>query len=125
MTLQFDQALTSSTGADIDLFKDGSGEATPTAFTSPLGTLDNALTYGHLGFTSEDSDLNSDEFGAALYAGNATSSAREVFSHTGPADGSTADKGTTKIGFKIEIDALQEPGSDYTAQLTYVVTPTF
>jgi len=124
VTLQFDQALTSSTGADIDFFKDGSGESTPTAYTAPLGTLNNELTYGHLGFTSAD-DLNTSEFGTALYAGNATSSPRAVFENNGPADGSTANVGRTEIGFIIEITALQEAGTDYTAALTYVATPTF
>jgi len=124
VTLQFDQALTSSTGADIDLFKDGSGESTPTAYTAPLGTLNDELTYGHLGFTSAD-DLNASEYGTALYAGNGTTTARAVFENNGPADGSTANVGATEIGFIIEVTALQEAGTDYTAQLTYVATPTF
>lgn len=125
VTLQFDQALTSSGGADIDFFKDASGEATPVAWTSPAASLTTGEnTYGHMGFTSAD-DLNASEFGTALYAGNATSSARAIFSHTGPADGATANIGKTEIGFKIEIDALQEAGTDYIAQLTYVATPTF
>ena len=81
-----------------------------------------------MGFTSEDSDIGSnrtasEDFGIALYAGNATST-HVVFDHTGPADGTTADKGATKIGFKIESAPRQE-GGDYSAQLTYVVTPTF
>ena len=126
VTVKENQNLLSSTGADIDLFKDGSSIAAPTAWTSPLGTLDQENTYGHIGLTSEDSDLNGDEFAAGLYAGNfqATSS-RQVFSHTGPADGTTADKGLTQVGYRIQVTALQEAANDYTNTLTYVATPTF
>lgn len=125
VTVQEDQDLLSANGATIDLFKDGAGTATPVAWASPLGTIDQANTYGHFGFTSEDADLNSDEFGSALYAGNASSTPRTVFSHTGPANGSTANKGQTRVGVKIEISALQEAAGDYTNRLTYVATPTF
>ena len=124
VTIQEDQNLTSATGADIDTFIDGANTATPAAWQAPAGTLGSENTYGHFGITSEDADLNSDEFGTALYAGN-FNTAREIFSHTGPADGSTANQGATRIGFKIEIDALQEAGNDYTNNLTYVATPTF
>lgn len=123
VTIEQDQNLLSSTGADIDLFADGNGTSSPSVWASPAGTLDSENTYGHYGFTSAD-DLNSDEFGTALYVGNVTSS-RQIFSHTGPADGSTANKGATEIGFKIEINALQEAGKDYTNSLTYIATPTF
>lgn len=125
VTVSADQALSSATGADIDTFIDGADTATPVAWQAPAGTLGTENTYGHMGITSEDSDLNSDEFGSALYAGDYVANAREVFSHTGPADGSTADQGATRVGFKAEIDALQEAGNDYTATLTYVATPTF
>ena len=124
VTVQQDQNLTSATGADIDTFIDGASTASPVVWQAPAGTLGTENTYGHFGITSEDSDLNTDEFGAQLYAGN-FGTAREVFSHTGPADGSTADQGLTQVGFQIEIDALQEAGNDYTNNLTYVATPTF
>lgn len=43
----------------------------------------------------------------------------------GPADGSTAHQGRTRVGYKIQIGSLQEAGTDYTNTLTYVATPTF
>lgn len=124
VTVSQDQNLQSATGADIDTFIDGASTATPAAWQSPAGTLGSEATYGHFGITSEDADLNADEFGTALYAGN-IGTAREVFSHTGPADGTTANSGSTRVGYKIEIDALQEAGTDYTNTLTYVATPVF
>lgn len=115
--------LLSATGADIDLFKDGAATAVPTAWTAPLATLGNFDTYGHYGVTSED-NLNSDEYGSALYAGN-LSTARQVFAHDGPADGVTANIGRTRVGYKIQVSDLQEAADDYTNILTYVATPTF
>ncbi len=120
-----DQNLTSGDGADIDSFKDGNGQFAPAAWTSPVSTVDEENTYGHLGLTSEDSDLNGDEFGTALFAAVGTSTARAVFSHTGPANGITANKGRTTVGYKIEIGDLQEAADDYTNTLTYIATPTF
>ncbi len=125
VTVVQNQNLTSANGADIDAFKDGSGVLGPVAWTSPTAVLDSENTYGHIGLTSEDADLNSDEFGTALYAAIGTSTPRTVFSHTGPADGATANKGSTRVGYKVEISSLQEAGNDYTNRLTYVATPTF
>ena len=124
VTVKQDQNLLSQTGADIDLFQNGTAVAAPASWSAPSGTLDQEDTYGHYGVTSEDSDLNSDEFGTNLYAGNLNVS-RQVFSHTGPADGSTADKGLTQIGYRVQITGLQEAATDYTNTLTYVATPTF
>lgn len=117
--------LLSTTGADIDLFKDGAETATPTAWTAPLATLGNFDTYGHYGITSED-NLNADEFGGGtpLYAGN-IATARQVFSHNGPADGVTTDIGRTRVGIKIQVSDLQEAADDYTNIITYIATPTF
>ncbi len=125
VTVFQDQNLTSATGADIDQFVDGVAAATPVTWAAPAGTLGTENTYGHLGITSEDSSLTAgDEFGTALYAGN-ISTARQVFFHNGPADGSTAHQGRTRIGYKAQISSLQEAGTDYTNTLTYVATPTF
>jgi hypothetical protein len=124
VTVIQNQNLVSASGADIDTFKDGASTATPTAWTTPLGTLDTEATYGHYGITSEDADLNTDEFGTALYAGN-LSTPRTVFSHTGPADGSTANKGQTRVAVKVQVTALQEAATDYNNRLIYVATPTF
>jgi len=125
VTVIQNQNLLSSTGADIDLFKDGNANPTPTAWTAPLATLGTENTYGHYGITSEDADLNSDEFGTALYAGNFGTTTREVFSHNGPADGVAPNIGLTRVGIKVGVSSLQEAGNDYTNQLIYVCTPTF
>lgn len=131
VTVKQDQNLTSATGADIDPFLNGNGQATPIAWTQPANTLGSENTYGHFGITSEDSTLNpagpngADAFGTQLYAGNFSTSTLEVFYHNGPADGTTADIGETDVAYQIEIRSLQEAGTDYTATLTYVATPIF
>ena len=126
VTLWQDQNLVSSVGADIDIFKDCTN-GSPTAWTSPAATIDVTSTYGHEGITSEDATLApGDTFASALYDAIGSQSAPlEVFYHTGPANGSTVNKGATKIGFKIEISSLQEAASDYTQSLTYIATPIF
>jgi hypothetical protein len=45
--------------------------------------------------------------------------------HTGPSDGFTAGQGATRVGYQIEISALQEAGDDYSTTLRYIATPTF
>lgn len=126
VTVVQDQELTSATGATIENFIDGSNIASSSNWQSPAGTLGSLDTYGHIGVTSEDDTLSSTPiiFGTALYAGNITTP-REIFYHNGPSDGSTAHIGLTRVGYKIEIDSLQEAASDYTMQLTYVATPVF
>jgi hypothetical protein len=126
VTLIQDQNLTSASGADIDTFKNGSSTANPESWKTPENQLGYEQSYGHMGFTSEDSDLNTNEFGTDLWAGNLSStSPRQVFSHTGPADGQTPDIGRTRVGFQVQVQGLQEAGNDYTNSLTYVATPTF
>ena len=124
VTVQQSQNLLSSTGADIDGFIDGAYTNTPVAWIAPTNSITNENTWGHWGLTSDDSDLNSDEFGSALFVA-ASTTARQVFSHTGPADGTTVDKGTAKVGYNIQITPLQEAGNDYSTVLTYIATPTF
>lgn len=124
VTVVQNQNLLSASGADIDTFIDGASTATPAAWQAPAATLGTETTYGHYGITSEDSDLNGDEFGTALYAGN-IGTARTIFSHTGVSDGTTADKGQTRVAVKIRVSALQEAATDYTNRLTYVATPIF
>lgn len=126
VTVVEDQNLLSTTGADIDLFANGNATSTPSPWTAPANTLGSEQTYGHMGLTSNDSDLNAGEFAGSRFAGNfqATSS-RQVFSHTGSADGSTQDIGLASVAYRIQIGSLQEAGNDYTNTLTYVATPTF
>ncbi|NBV76676.1 hypothetical protein EBR66_00710 [bacterium] len=126
VTVQEDQNLTSANGADIDLFKDGNENVAPTTWTSPTNTLGQEKTYSHLGISSEDATLTAgDEFGTSLYAGNFGSTTRQVFYHNGPANGSTANIGATRVGYKIEIASLQEAANDYINRITYVATPVF
>jgi len=126
VTLNQNQNLTSSSGADIDRFQNDTPPGSPTAWTPPTGSLGSENTYGHMGITTEDSNLaGGDDFGSDLWAGDFVANAREVFYHTGPADGVTADQGSTTVGFQAEIMTYQEAGSDYTASITYVATPVF
>ena len=123
VTVKENQHLLSSTGADIDNFKDGADTATPTVWTYPLGTLGSENTYGHFGVTSSD-DINTSEFSGAKFVGNIVAP-RAVFSHNAPSDGTTLGVGQADVAYKIAITSLQEAGTDYTNTLTYVATPTF
>jgi hypothetical protein len=124
VTVTQDQNLSSTSGAEINLFSDaGTPVSTPAPWRSPTPVLGQADTYGHYGVTSED-DLNSNEFAGPLYAGN-IDTPRQIFSHSSAADGVTPGIGSTRVGFKIEISALQQAGSDYTNNIYYVATPTF
>jgi hypothetical protein len=128
VTVSTDGDLISSTGADIDSFANGGASSTPAAWEGPVGYLDSEQTWGHWGVTSEDSTFvgDADTFGTDFWVGDFIgTSTRAVFYHDGPADGVTTDQGSTTVGYQIEITAFQEAGSDYTANLTYVATPTF
>lgn len=133
VTVQADQTLTSANGADIDYFVNGNATSVPSTWTAPAGTLGSEATYGHWGVTTEDSNLSTDTGSSTdafvsgsnyRYVGN-LSSARRIFAHTGPADGSTANQGSTKIAVSVQVSTLQEAAADYTATLTYIATPTF
>lgn len=127
VTVQLDQALQSSTGADIDGFVEGSDTDDPTTWAVPTPTVGQDNSYGHWGFTSDDTNTNgvrTNEFGVGEYAA-ASTTPRVVLAHDGPSDGTVTGEGTTYVGYKVEINGLQEAGDDYTATLTYVATPTF
>jgi hypothetical protein len=123
-----DQELTSQSGSNINSFDnalDNTGSSTPHAWVAPANILDAYHTYGHMGLTSEDATLSGgDTYGAALYVGFSTSTPVEVMYHTGPADGTTPDKGLTQVAYSTQISPLQEAG-DYQNTLTYVATPTY
>lgn len=125
VTVRQDQNLTSSSGADIDLFQNGNANITPTTWSVPSAVITNENTFGHYGVTSEDADLNGDEFGSSLFAGNFATTSRTIFSHTGPSDGATPNIGATRVAYKIEVSALQEAATDYQNRLTYICTPLF
>jgi hypothetical protein len=127
VTVQVDQPLQSSTGADIDGFVEGSYTDTPVAWAAPNDVIGQENTYGHWGITSDDATTtrsSGDEFGPSEYA-SASTTPRVVMSNNGPANGTGTGVGTTRVGYKVEITTLQEAGDDYTATLTYVATPTF
>jgi len=127
VTVQLNQDLQSSTGADIDGFTQGSYTNTPVTWVAPTSIVGNENTYGHWGITSDDATTTrsaGDEFNANEWA-SASTSPRVVMSHTGPANGTGTGEGITRVGYKVQIGGLQEAGDDYTATLTYVATPTF
>ena len=124
VTVEQDGNLQSSTGADVDGFIDGAYTDTPAVWVAPTNNIADENTWGHWGLTSDDSDLNTGEFTGTKFVA-ASTTPRAIFSHTGPSDGTTQDKGTIKVGYQIEISPLQEAGDDYTTTLTYIATPTF
>lgn len=127
VTVQTDQALLSSTGADIDYFNDGAIVTDPEAWESAATGLDieDENTWGHWGITTEDATTTrATEFGVNEWAAVATSPVI-IFSHDGPADAQTPHIGSTTVGYKVEISALQEAADDYSTTLTYIATPTF
>ena len=123
VTVQQSGPLQSSNGADIDSFSNATNVNTPTVWSSPTNSIANENTWGHWGLTSSD-DINSSEFTGSKFVA-ASTTARQIFGHTGPADGTTALVGSTTIGYKIEITPLQEAADDYNTTLTYIATPVF
>ncbi len=128
VTVEQDGNLQSSNGADIDGFIDGAYTNTPAAWQAPANTLLDEDTWGHWGLTSEDSDLNGNEFNVGTGGDRwvaASTTPRIIFSHNDPADGTTADIGETVIGYQVQISPLQEAADDYQTTLMYIATPTF
>jgi hypothetical protein len=128
VTVEQDGNLQSSTGADIDGFSNGTYVNTPAAWSAPTNSLLQENTWGHWGLTSNDSNLNTNEFNVGSGGDRwvaASTTPRQVFSHTGPADGTTQDYGVATVGYQVQITPLQEAGDDYRTTLTYIATPTF
>ncbi len=131
VTVAVDQQLLSSTGADIDGFIDGAYTTTPVTWVQPSESISDEDTWGHWGLTTEDETLTEnlddpfDVGGTGQLFVSASTTPVEVFRHDGPSDGTTANIGRTRVGYKVEISDLQEAGDDYTATLTYVATPVF
>lgn len=131
VTVTADQQLTATNGADIDGFRNGGFDTTPTQWVVPSEIIGDEDTYGHWGLTSDDptigeslADLFNTGGGGDRFV-SASTTPVEVFRHTGPTDGTVTGEGTTRVGYKVEITALQEAATDYTATLTYVATPVF
>lgn len=126
VTVEQDANLLSSTGADIDGFINGGYNNTPTSWIAPSNLISDENTWGHWGLTSDDVDLHGagTNFGANQWVA-ASTTPRAIMAHTGPSDGVTNDIGAARIGYQIQITALQEAGDDYNTTLTYIATPTF
>jgi len=132
VTVQQDGELTSAAGATINSFDnnaDGSGSTTPHAWNVAAGTLGSAETYGHMGITTDDGDLNGALAGGTGFAGNNYAGLNGVaplaiMGHDGPVNGQTTGIGTTNVAYRVDITGLQEAG-DYQSTLTYVCTPTY
>jgi hypothetical protein len=128
VTVQQDGNLQSSTGADIDGFIDGAYTNTPAAWVAPSNSLLLENTWGHWGMTSNDSNLNSNEFNVGTGGDRwvaASTTPRAIFSHGGPSDGTTQDVGLARVAYQVQISPLQEAGDDYITTLMYIATPTF
>ncbi len=119
--------LQSTTGATIDGFIDGTNVTTPTAWQAPSGAIANPNTYGHWGLTSSDGTTTrdlADEFGPDEWVSGSTTPI-VIMGNSGPADGTTQGYGAARIGYQVQISALQEAGDDYSTTLRYIATPTF
>lgn len=131
VTVQTDTQLASQNGADIDGFVDGSFATTPTLWTGPSPVLGNEATYGHWGITTNDDTVTpslTDTFdvgGSGQLYVSASTTPVEIFRHNGPTNGTNQGIGLTRVGYSVEVSALQEAADDYTATLTYVATPVF
>lgn len=126
VTVEQDQNLLSSTGADIDGFIDGAYTNTPAAWVAPTNNIAQENTWGHWGLTTTDTSLlgAGTDFAANQWVA-ASTTPRAIMAHNGPADGTTQSIGRATVGYQAQISALQEAGDDYNTTLTYIATPTF
>ena len=128
VTIHEDQDMMSSKGNTIHLFANSTALATPSAWAAPSNTINNPLTYGHIGITTDDLDLGGGSFGTSTpkYAGSFNpTSTLTIFSATGTADGVTQNIGAAKVAVRIELSPLQAAANDYQNNLIYVATPVF
>lgn len=125
VTVEQTGALQSTTGATIDGFIDGNNTVTPSAWQGPSTLVANPNTYGHWGLTSTDgTTTRTAEFGSDQWVSGSTTPI-VIMGHDGPADGTSAGIGAARVGYQVQISALQEAGDDYSTTLRYIVTPTF
>jgi hypothetical protein len=117
--------LTSSNGADIDMFLANNGTGTPSSWQAPANTITDENTWGHYGLMSDDANLIGGAFGSNLWVGNFATNTRVVFDHATSSDGVTQNVGKAQVAYAIQVGPLQEAATDYTNTLTYVCTPTF
>jgi len=127
VTVEQDQEMTSDGGDNINSFRDsetGAGSTTPATWISPAGILDDDNTYGHMGLTSNDADLQDftyNDFRNSLYVGLVGATPLVIMHHDGPTNNFTQDKGLAAVAYTAEIDVLQQAG-DYESQITYICT---
>lgn len=123
VTVEQTGSLQSSSGDTIDGFIDGAYTTTPTAWQSPTALVSNPDTYGHWGLTSNDSDVlarsGPGQFGSNQWVSGSTTPIA-IMGHSGPVLATT-----TRVGYQIQISALQEAGNDYQTSIRYIATPTF
>lgn len=131
-----DQDLTSAAGDKIHCFADGTcvSWSSTQAWSAPSGNLDDEKTWGHFGFTSEDTRVQTDgtcststtgTYGATTdnkWAGFSGTSQAPVMCYPRPFDSNQGGK--IRVGYQVEITALQ-PAGEYTNTLTYIATPTY
>ncbi len=125
VTVIQNQNLTSSNGADIDVFLANNGTGTPSSWQAPQNIITDENTWGHYGLMSDDADLTGGAFGSNLWVGNFATTTRVVFSHATSSDGVTQNIGKAMVAYALQVGPLQEAATDYTNTLTYVCTPTF
>ncbi len=118
--------LQSTTGATIDGFIDGLYTVTPSPWQAPDADILFPDTYGHWGITSDDAAVpaRTAQFASNQWVSGSTTPIA-IMGHTGPSDGTLSGYGASRIGYQVEISALQEAGDDYTTTLRYIATPTF
>jgi hypothetical protein len=121
VTVQQTGPLQSTTGATIDGFVNGSDTNTPVAWQSPSALVSDTDTFGHWGLTSTDLNIpgRASQFASNQWVAPSTSPIA-IMGHDDPVLATT-----TRIGYQIEISALQEAGDDYETELRYVATPVF
>lgn len=136
VTVEEDREMTSDGGDNINSFDNslnGTGSSTAHTWETPDGILDQDHTYGHMGLTSNDTDLNTlggyvntnfYNTGTPQFAGLQATVPMPVYHHDGPSDGVTQDKGRVMVLYSAQIHALQQAG-DYENTLTYIATPTY
>jgi hypothetical protein len=133
VTVEQDHELLSNSSSTINSFNnspDYTGSTTPTGWADPTGILDAYYTYGHMGLTTNDSDLSSlsgyanSDFTGGKFAGLNWTNPKPIMHHNGPSDGTTQNAGVAMVAYAVKITALQEAG-DYTNILTYICTPTY
>ena len=125
ITVEQDSEFISSSNAIIDSFRNGEYTSTPRSWESPAATPGDPTTFGHWGLTSDDIDTTrSEQFASNTWVAASTTPV-VVMSHNAPVDGTGTGQGTTRVGYQVEISALQEAATDYATRLRYIATPIF